>query len=990
MGAFAPVSGATLEVVSEFGRPGTEPMARLLYVPSASAFFGTTSAGGKHGHGTIFKLVGTTRTTLIDFTGESGAFKGSEPGSGLILGADGLLYGTTPKGGASDCGTMFKVSTAGAFTTILDFTGTAGNARGSAPGELLLQNGSYYGTTEGGGTNDLGTVFRYTPLLTILDSFTTLVEFTGDSGTKKGASPKGPLTYNSGSFFGVTEFGGDSDCGTVFKVTISGILIETITHTVLVHFDPETLKKGAFPTSGLVYHSTGNALYGTTEFGGADDCGIIFKVNLNGTNYSVLHEFADYDGATPKSPLVIASDDYMYGVTAHGGLDGYGILFKINALGDFFPLDSFTGPNGSFPGEAPEAGLIARPGGLLFGTTSSGGADKNGTVFQYTITRQHTVLSEFSSQLGWSPAGTPLFDGAGAIYMPMSEGGLHGAGTLLRVTGGVPSVVTPFSELLGEGPAGGLTVMGGEFFGATKEGGSSRGTIYRHTPGGSTVAISTLNTNSGSAPEGPVTVGADGFLYAVAQEGGALPRLGAILRISPAGARTTLVSFTGTTGDFPGEKPRAPLVFGTDGSLYGVTEKGGVHDVGTVFKISPQGVFSTLHHFQYHINDDTLPRSPIGGLAKGASSTLLGTTGLGGAGNKGTVFRITEAGVLTIIGEFTGSTGTLRGAHPAGALLVHPDGAIIGVTTESGANGFGTVFRMRLDGSKETLLDFTGTTGAVPGASPMGGVVLGPDDFLYGATEEGGTAGGGVIYRMKNLGPSAITDGLSFPGLITTIHGRAYTGGLPTTVSFDLVVTLPLLPPINLNLVPTQLTNVSNGVISYSSSVLGIQLGSLITYQARAVNAEGTATGILRTITELAPIQKWKAEFLGNSEVPDLDDHDLDGSLNLSEYGMVSDPASPSSLASPTPILKSYPEGTRLAMFLSRDPSRTDITIEVKAASSLNGPWTTVASSVNGAPFTGEGYVGGDANTPGIKTVEIRDVPPGAAASRVMKVVITH
>lgn len=984
-GGPAPARAATLEVIAEFERPGTVPKSRLVYVASEGAYFGTTSNGGIHGHGTIFKLVGTTRTTLVSFTGQNGSFKGSEPDSALIQGADGLLYGTTPKGGSADCGTLFKVSPSGAFSTLVEFTGTSGIYKGSAPGELLLQGGSFYGTTEGGGGLDCGTIFRYTPLLApLLSTFTTLVEFTGTSGARRGTSPKGALISNGSEFFGVTESGGNSDYGTVFRFSIG--LLDSISWSTLVHFNG--LANGGYPSGGLVQHPSDGYLYGTTELGGdpVEDCGVIFKVGTSGSSFQVLKAFADYDGSVPKGPLVLAGDNNLYGVTTYGGDDGYGTIFRITPGWIFTSLVSFSGGSGSKLGEAPESGLSIGQDGHLYGTTSSGGDTERGTVYRCTTSGQFTTLAEFTSTLGWKPAGGPLADGSGSLYLPMAHGGIQGTGTLVRVASGPTVKLADFSSSLGELPDGGMVQSGGFLYGAAQEGGGSgRGTIYKYSPGGGTSAITTLTTSSGSAPEGPFTLGPDGNFYVVAREGGvASPRKGAILRVSPSGVRTTLVSFTGTTGGVLGEKPRAPLAFGSDGSLYGVTEKGGINDKGTIFKISSQGVFSTLVEFA-----SSGPNTPLGGLVQGFDGTFLGTTGAGGVEDKGTVFRITEGGVLTVLGEFTGSSGALRGSTPAGALAVAPDGALYGIATDSGSSGYGTLFRFRPDGVPETLIDFTGPGGTSPGSAPTGGLTRGADGFLYGATEEGGPQGGGVVFRLRNIGPTAVTDAVSYPGLITTVNGRVFTGAISTSAWFEVAV-LPELLPLPLSIVlPTQ-TATEGGVLKFSAPVLNLPLGNLLYYRACADNSEGSSKGIIRSVTGLAPIQKWKSHYLGDPDASDVGDDDRDGSLNLAEYGLMTNPTTGTSIPQSAPQFKNYPEGQRLALSLQRDPERTDITIEVKAASSLTGPWTTVASSVNGAPFSGPGYVAGDSNTSGSKTVEIRDVPPANSPMRFMKVVITH
>ena len=138
------------------------------------------------------------------------------------------------------------------------------------------------------------------------------------------------------------------------------------------------------------------------------------------------------------------------------------------------------------------------------------------------------------------------------------------------------------------------------------------------------------------------------------------------------------------------------------------------------------------------------------------------------------------------------------------------------------------------------------------------------------------------------------------------------------------------------------------------------------------------------------PFQQWKFTQLGDLNAPDLGDTDFDGLVHLAEYALNLSPTAPSL---PPPAERHlYAEGERLRMFFTRDPARNDVTIEVQAADSPAGPWTSVAASTLGGLTAGPGYVGGDDATPGLKTAEVRDtvnISP-AAASRYLRVKVTH
>ncbi len=977
-------------------------------MPATGLYYGTTVSGGTYDLGTVFSMsLGGTRTTLVSFSGTDGAAKGEAPDCGLILASDGALYGTTSKGGANNCGTIFRLTTGGSFLTLVQFTGDGTGAnRGSAPNALLESSSllglsiTFHGTTQGGGAYEGGTIFNFTVLLQTLSvgGVNTLFDFSGTSvptsGSQAyvsgsnpvlGANPVGPLVTDGNSFYGVAQNGGTSDFGTVFKTT-PPVVLGSYTFSTLTNFKKGgTTTPGAYPAAGPVL--IGSTLYGTTEFGGSgpvDGYGTVFKVNTNGTGFQCLYQFDDDHGSQPAGELIVGSDGALYGTTYTGGDFGSGTIFSITTSGAPIMLHSFFEEDGEYP----RGGLTKLASGDFIGTASGGAAGEYGTVFTQsnpTFGNTFQVIGMFTNSTGWRPAGTPAFDISGnSIYQPMALGGPSGYGTLLKVDGSSPSVVTSFADALGEEPNGGLRLISGTLFGMAKSGGAPmKGTIFRYQPGTGTSVVATLTETVGRAPEGPMVQGPDGNIYGVAREGGAFG-FGAILKINPAGGVTNLLSFTGNFGSAPGMWPHAPLAVGADGNLYGVTEQGGsAESAGTVFKVTLGGSYTLLKAFT-----QSGPWVPLGGLTPGAAGEFYGSTALGGTANVGTIFKITATGTFTVLGEFGGASGALRGAYPVGELLYAFDGGLYGVAAESGAGGAGTIFRIKSDNTAETLFDFTNVGGAVPGGAPRGGLAFGNDGYLYGATEEGGPRGGGVIYRIKNLGPMTVTDPITYNGLVAMANGRAQTGGDTITVSFEIAL-LPELLPLSIY-VPGQVT-MNNNIAQFSMPVPTGLLGQLINVRAVAKDsANNIAKGVIRNTAALLPLQEWKTQYFGNASTPDLDDTDHDGAKNLTEYATVKDPTVPNGPAASAPILKAYGDGTRLALFVTRDPARNDVTIEVQAASSPAGPWTTVASSVNGAPFSGTGYVGGDGNTSGIKTVEIRDVPPANATSRFMRVVASH
>jgi len=271
---------------------------------------------------------GVVLTSLHSFQ----AFTNGAGPSGLVQGSDGSFYGTTSSGGTNNSGTVFKISANGALTSLYSFTG--GNDGGS-PQAALVQgsDGSFYGTTVWGGTNGGdGTVFK----VSTSGALTSLYSFTGGMD---GAYPAGLVQRSDGSFYGTTVRGGTNggDC-TVFKVSTNGAL------TSLYSF---TSSDGGYPQAGLIL--SGNTLYGTASKRGIWNAGTVFAINTDGTGFTSLHSFTalnnqtNSDGAYPQAGLIL-SGNTLYGTAALGGNSGAGTVFAINTDGTGFTnLYNFTG-----------------------------------------------------------------------------------------------------------------------------------------------------------------------------------------------------------------------------------------------------------------------------------------------------------------------------------------------------------------------------------------------------------------------------------------------------------------------------------------------------------------------------------------------------------------------------------------------------------------------------------------------------------------------
>jgi uncharacterized repeat protein (TIGR03803 family) len=355
---------ATLHAFSG-GSGGSYPDSGLTAGPDGD-LYGTTTFGGAHGLGTVYKITAAgVHTVLYSFTGSPN--DGQYPASGLELGEDGAFYATTTAGGAFGRGTFFRITTAGVATSLYSFAGT--ESSGARPqGLTLLADGNFYGTTTFGGANDLGTVFRMTAqgVQTVLHSFAP-----GSAGN----TPVAGLSPNrDGYLYGVTYHGGTNDVGTIFRIAPDGTGYTTL------HSFAGGAADGQYPGTKLRNVADGT-LYGSTGAGGAGGLGTIFRYDPLSGAARVIHSFAGGpdDGNQPSCRLRVGPDGNLYGVTFYGGYFDLGTFFRITPAGTLTVVHSFAGGT---DGRSPNSSLLVTPDGDFYGTTITGGATNNGTIYK--------------------------------------------------------------------------------------------------------------------------------------------------------------------------------------------------------------------------------------------------------------------------------------------------------------------------------------------------------------------------------------------------------------------------------------------------------------------------------------------------------------------------------------------------------------------------------------------------------------------------------
>jgi len=664
--------------------------------------YGTAERGGTSSFGTIFRITAAgVITPMYSFSGEDGAY----PYGALVQAADGSFYGTTASGGQYYSGNLFRITPAGDFTSLYSFSG---GVDGAYPLAALIQgrDGSLYGTTYEGGTNGVGTVFKFSTngILTTLHSF----------DHTDGAHPfAGLVQAANGSFYGATEAGGLNEGGTVYRITPDGAF------TTIVYFNG---LNGASPEGTLLQASDGN-LYGTTLYGGASSAGLVYKLTVlvppeivsQPTNtLAFLGAGASFRvSATGSAPLSyqwqfngtnLANGDTVTGATtptlsisqvswAAAGTysvlvsNSVGAITSTNATLTVLPvtlpgytLRTFT----AFPGGHPN-GLVAGSDGSLYGTTRSGGAMSQGSVFHLSPGDIFTNLYSFSGG-----------DGGGTPYGPLTLG--------------------TNSEYYGNTAAGGTAALG---------------SIFQISSSGAFASwYAFTSTTNGQMPVGPLVQAADGSWYGTTLYGGSFGQ-GTVFRLTSGGQFSQLHAFAGPDGSGPG----AGVVYGNDGRWYGTTAQGGSSNRGTVFCVGAGGQFTNLYAFTGGADGG----NPLGGLVQGLDGAFYGTAHSGGSGY-GTLFRITAGGVLQTLLSFNATNG----AQPSATLILGRDGLLYGTTEAGGLGGFGTVFAASTNGALTTLALFYGENGA----SPQAALAWGTDGNLYGTTVDGGSDGAGTVFQL--------------------------------------------------------------------------------------------------------------------------------------------------------------------------------------------------------------------------------------------------
>ena len=769
---------ATARTVHEFSplSHGANPSANLIS-DSAGNLYGTTAKGGRYLEGTVFEIVENADGQWIEKVIHEfrlGTIDGQNPVDGLSIDAHGNLYGITPVGGTNSYGVVFELSPSqsGQWTESILYNFSGGGDGGDPNGSLLFDRaGNLYGTANFGGAYGAGVVYELYPSSNGWSEIV-IYSFTGGSDgsnpgvgvvmdgagnlygatqytnvTRNGSGP-GILFELSPSNSGWTEkvlytfqsvlpvappslvmdglgnlYGAGSYEDTVFELSpsASGQWIETFLHYFGAPGD------GSGP-AGVVFDNNGN-LFGTTAYGGTGPgcyygCGTVYELTPDGNGHwteKILHSFGNpADGMEPVSSVLLNAAGNVFGTTSEGGT-GFGTVFELSTNDGKHWKKSLKYDFPGTDGSTSTAKMSADRSGVLYGTTTSGGAYGFGSVFTLTQTDGRWISELIYSFTGGNDGGSPrsgvIFDDTGNLYGSTSSGGDPdcGCGTVYMLMQSNRSwretTLYSFPQHTG-GVSDLVKDKHGNLFGTADQGGPGAGIVFEVSPFGNGEWKEATLHNFGSGSDGyypmsGVILDDQGNLYGTTYEGGTYGG-GIVFELAAGTWNETVLHEFNRTGD--ASAPWGALIF-VNGSLYGTTIAGPTSGAGAVFELSPplQSTGWTeklLYVFAGPPNDGS---TPFAGLVPDVAGNLYGTTAEGGTGSAelcgegcGTVFELSPGSEgkwqEKVLYNFTGG---VDGLSPQSSPVFGRDGALYGTTPEGGAQngtfqqGAGTVYQIR-------------------------------------------------------------------------------------------------------------------------------------------------------------------------------------------------------------------------------------------------------------------------------------------------------
>jgi uncharacterized repeat protein (TIGR03803 family) len=380
--------GQTYAHVYDFigaGADGSSPYGAVTFDRNGN-MYGTTSEGGVNFAGDVWEITNTG--TYVELYSFGNGSDGSYPYGNVVFDSNGNMYGTTAEGGANGKGIVWEISAAGVYSDIHDF-GSGTDGKFPQAGVTVDSSGNLYGTALSGGVNGFGIVWEISTTSGYLD----VHDF--GSGTD-GRLPKGNVVFDSsGTMYGTASTGGiySSSGGIVWKLTSGSV------YSDIHDFGDGT--DGQNPSASIAFDSSGN-LIGTTDNGGLNSAGTIWKITSGGT-YSDIHDFGvGLDGQNPTGSPTFDSHGNFFGTASNGGGAGYGMVWEISSSGTYSDVYDFQAGTDS---QNPSGNVTFDGNGNMYGTATYGGASGSGTVWELaykptTLSLSSAIVTGGSSTVG--------------------------------------------------------------------------------------------------------------------------------------------------------------------------------------------------------------------------------------------------------------------------------------------------------------------------------------------------------------------------------------------------------------------------------------------------------------------------------------------------------------------------------------------------------------------------------------------------------------
>lgn len=536
-------------------------------------------------------------------------------------------------------------------------------------------------------------------------------------------------------------------------------------------------------------------LWGMTASGGQHTYGTIFKTDLNGNNFSVQNTFGVKMGVLPYySELCSATNGKLYGLTSSGGENNFGTLLEYDPVNlNYNKKFDF---NGTTTGSSPLGNLIQASNGKLYGMTSSGGTNNLGVLFEFDLaTNAYTKKIDFNGVAnGAQPKGGLIETTGGKLYGMTYAGGANGKGIIFEfdINNSVFTKLVDFSGTLnGSAPYGDLSKgLNNKLYGMTYTGGvNNMGILFEldYTTYAFTKKLDFNGTINGANPTGKLTMANNNKLYGLTVNGGVFG-YGTIFEYDPtANIYIKKLDFDSTND---GANPYGNINKSSSGILYGTTKTGGASNLGVLFSYDViNSVFTNLIDFNTFTGNGAMS-----GITQAVNGDLYGMSRNGGQNNLGVIFEIDPiTNIYTKKIDFNTNTGI----NPRGSLIQATNGKLYGMNWQGGLNNAGVLFEFDpVTSAFVKKVDFNISNGAIP----HGDLLQATNGKLYGLTQVGGTAGGGVLFEfdittniysvLYNFGPSGNNPhGTLIQISNTKLYGLTRTGGLSnsgTIFEFDI------------------------------------------------------------------------------------------------------------------------------------------------------------------------------------------------------------